>query len=269
LEQVLDEQESRREIYARMLRAESQLKMLSGRWPGVLFSQRPDFTFSFVSERIEDWTGIPVEQWCRTPERFWDVVHEADAPELQVEITRCKAGEPVTATYRIRHTHTGRVTYILERREAIISGNGLVLGYDGAWVDVTRQTIAEKRLASAVWKETLGVLTMGLAHDFSNIMAGIYSLSENYQPSVPQGSELDQSFGLIKKNALQATQLVQRILSLHQGKVGQRNYYGANELVADTIEVARKTIRRINVHTEYCQLQVPLYIDPIEFRQVL
>src|SRR6185436_18575740 len=258
LEQVLDEQESRREIYARMLRAESQLKMLSGRWPGVLFSQRPDFTFSFVSERIEDWTGIPVEQWCRTPERFWDVVHEADAPELQVEITRCKAGEPVTATYRIRHTHTGRVTYILERREAIISGNGLVLGYDGAWVDVTRQTIAEKRLASAVWKETLGVLTMGLAHDFSNILAGIYSLSETYQCTIDPAQEMHSGFGLIKRNSMQDTQLVQRILALHQGKVGQRNYYNVNELVTDTLEVVRKTVRRVTLHTAFSLEQLPL-----------
>jgi signal transduction histidine kinase len=269
VDQILDDDEARREIYARMLRAESQLKMLSGRWPGVLFSQRPDFTFSFVSEKIEDWTGILVEEWCRTPERFWDVVHEADAAELQAEMTRCKGGEPITATYRVRHVHTGRVTYILERREAIISGNGLILGYDGAWVDVTRQTIAEKRLASAVWKETLGVLTMGLAHDFSNIMAGIYSLSETYQSHTEKDHPFQEGFGLIKRNAQQATQLVQRILNLHQGKVGQRNYHNATELVNDTLDVVRKTLRRISIHTEFAPEQLALYIDPIEFRQAL
>ncbi|MGN6386522.1 MAG: ATP-binding protein [Verrucomicrobiota bacterium] len=269
VEQFIDEEQSRREIYARLLRAEGQLKMLSGRWPGVLFSQRPDFTFSFVSERIEDWTGIPVEEWRRTPERFWEVVHEADAAELQGEISRCKAGEPITATYRLRHVRTGRVTYILERREAIISGNSLVLGYDGAWVDVTRQTIAEKRLASAVWKETLGTLTMGLAHDFSNIMAGVYSLSETYQGLTESDHPFQEGFGLIKRNAQQATQLVQRILQLHQGKVGNRNYHNANDLVAETLDVVRKTIRRIMVHTEYSPEQLPLYIDPVEFRQVL
>jgi signal transduction histidine kinase len=269
VEDFVDEEESRREIYARLLRAEGQLKMLGGRWPGVLFSQRPDFTFSFVSQRIEDWTGIPVEEWLRTPERFWDVVHEADAAELQSEITRCKAGEPITATFRLRHVRTGRVTYILERREAIISGNSLVLGYDGAWVDVTRQTIAEKRLASAVWKETLGVLTMGLAHDFSNIMAGVFALSETYQGLTEANHPFHEGFGLIKKNAQQATQLVQRILQLHQGKVGHRNYHNATDLVTDTLDVVRKTIRRISVHTDYAAEQLPLYIDPIEFRQVL
>src|SRR5688572_29195680 len=268
-DKFLNEEEPRRELYARTLRAEAQVKLLSGKWPGVLFSQRADCTFSFVSRKIEDWTGISTDAWAKRPQKFWDVVHEQDAGELQSQFARCRTGEAVTTTFRVRHAQTGKVTYILERREAVLSRNGLVLGYDGAWIDVTRQMIAEKRLASAVWKETLGVLTMGLAHDFSNIMAGIYSLSETYQSSMQQSDELFQGFGLIKRNSMQATQLVQRILSLHQGKVGQRNYYSANELVTDTLEVVRKTVRRITLHTEFSGDQLPLYVDPIEFRQVL
>lgn len=268
-DEFLKDENPRRELYARALRAEGQLKQMSGKWPGVLFNQRPDFTFSFVSSKIEEWTGISVADWSRRPQRFWDAVHEGDIGELQTQLSRCKMGESVTTTFRVRHVRTGRVTYILERREAMRSSNGLVLGYDGAWIDVTRQTIAEKRLASAVWKETLAVLTMGLAHDFSNILSGIYGLSETYQQSVEPGNEMHEGFSLIKKNSMQATQLVQRILSLHQGKVGQRNYYGANELVTDTIEVTRKTVRRISVHMEYSPEQLPLYVDPIEFRQVL
>ncbi|MGZ8920448.1 MAG: two-component system sensor histidine kinase NtrB [Limisphaerales bacterium] len=268
-DKFLNEEEPRRELYARTLRAEAQVKLLSGKWPGVLFSQRADYTFSFVSKKIEDWTGIEIEAWGRRPQKFWDVVHEADAGELQSQFARCKTGEAVTTTFRVRHIKTGKVTYILERREAVLSRNGLVLGYDGAWVDVTRQMIAEKRLASAVWKETLGVLTMGLAHDFSNIMAGIYSLSETYQSSIKPEDDHYQGFGLIKRNSMQATQLVQRILSLHQGKVGQRNYYSTNELVTDSLEVVRKTVRRISLHTDYSAEQLPLYVDPIELRQVL
>ncbi len=268
-DEFLKDENPRRALYSRALRAEGQLRLLSGKWPGVLFNQRPDFTFSFVSSKIEEWTGISMHDWGKRPQRFWDAVHEGDIGDLQTQLSRCKMGEAVTTTFRVRHVRTGRVTYILETREAMRSSNGLVLGYDGAWVDVTRQTIAEKRLVSAVWKETLAVLTMGLVHDFSNILAGIYALSETYQQAVPTGSELDEGFGLIKKNSMQATNLIQKVLSLHQGKVGQRNYYNANELVNDTIEVARKTIRRINVLTDYSIDQLPLYVDPVEFRQVL
>ena len=49
-DKFLNEEEPRRELYARTLRAEAQVKLLSGKWPGVLFSQRADCTFSFVSK---------------------------------------------------------------------------------------------------------------------------------------------------------------------------------------------------------------------------
>jgi len=40
-DKFLNEEGPRRELYARMLRAEGQLELLSGKWPGVLFSQPP------------------------------------------------------------------------------------------------------------------------------------------------------------------------------------------------------------------------------------
>ena len=45
--------------FQRMLRAEVQLDNLIHRWPGIIFSQRPDFSFAFISPRIEELTGVP------------------------------------------------------------------------------------------------------------------------------------------------------------------------------------------------------------------
>ena len=95
-------------------------------------------------------------------------------------ISPSKNGTAITNTFRIRHAVTGRVAYVLEHRQPAISKNGLLLGYEVVWLDVTRQTIAEKRLSTAAWKETLAVLTLGMAHDFTNIIAGIHSLSESF-----------------------------------------------------------------------------------------
>jgi signal transduction histidine kinase len=201
---------------------------------------------------------------------FWKVVHEADVEELQQHLKRvAKADHGVTRTYRVRHFKTGRVAYILEHRKTLLSSAGLVLGFEGVWLDVTRQTVAEKRLSSAAWKETLALLTMGLAHDFSNIMAGILSLSEAFQAQVDKDHPFHEGLALIKQNSKQASQLVHRILNLHRGKVGERNYYNLNELVTDTVELLRKVVpRRIAIKTELAPEQLPLYLDAVEFRQV-
>jgi signal transduction histidine kinase len=261
---------SRRNMYMRLLRAEAQLDNWVNRWPGVMFSQRADFSFTFISSTVEGLTGIPPEDF-KKPQIFWKVVHEADAEDLQQQYRAFStSNRRLVATYRIRHAQTGRISYIFEHREALYSSNGLLLGYEGVWLDVTRQTIAEKRLSSAAWKETLAVITMGLAHDFSNIMAGILALSEAFQAQVEKEHPFQEGLMLIKRNAIQGNQMVQRILSLHRGKVGERNYHNLNELVKDTVEVVSKILpKRIEVITDYSTDGLPLYVDAVEFRQVL
>lgn len=261
---------ARRQMYVRLLRAEAQLDNLVRRWPGVIFSQRPDLSFSFASRRIEELTGVTVEEWRRSSQHFWQVVHEADMKDLQQQLRHTtQTGSATTSTYRIRHLKTGRVAYVLEHREPVRSASGLLLGYEGVWLDVTRQVIAEKRLSNAAWKETLAVLTMGLAHDFSNIMAGIHSLSETFQSQVEEGHPFQEGLSLIRSNSMEANQLVHRILALHHGKTGERNYQDLNELVTETTELVRKIIpRRIRVETRFAPEQLPFYVDAVEFRQV-
>ncbi|MGZ5546064.1 MAG: ATP-binding protein, partial [Limisphaerales bacterium] len=262
---------SRRNMYVRLLRAEAQLDNWVNRWPGVMFSQRADYSFIFASSAIEQLTGIPPEEWRKQPQRFWEVVHEADVEDLQQQYRGLStSNRRQVATYRIRHAQTGRISYIFEHREALYSTNGLLLSYEGVWLDVTRQTIAEKRLTSAAWKETLAVITMGLAHDFSNMMAGICSLSEAFQVQMEKDHAFYDGLTLIRRNAMQASQMVQRITSLHKGKVGERNYHNLNDLVKDTVDVVSKIIpKRVEVITDYSTDGLPFYIDGVEYQQVM
>lgn len=262
---------AQRQMFVRLLRAEAQLKNLTERWPGVIFSQRSDLSFRFVSPKIEELTGLPVADWGARPQLFWDVVHEGDADELRQQFKQARqSGQPVTCTYRIRHMQTGRIAYVLEHRQANVSRGGLLLGYEGVWLDVTRQTIAEKRLTSAAWKETLSVLTMGLAHDFGNVMAGIHALSESFLEQVGPGHEFKDGLTLIRTNAQQASHLVHRIINLHQGKTGDRNYYNLNEVATEVAELIRKVIpRRMQLVLESATEALPVYLDVVELRQVV
>ena len=267
----LENESARRQMFVRLLRAEGQLNNLVRRWPGVIFSQRPDLTFQFVSPKIEELTGVTQEEWKQLPHRFWQVVHEGDVDELQQQLKQAaQSPDGVTGVYRIRHIKNGRIAYVLEHREAVKTQNGFLLGYEGVWLDVTRQTIAEKRLSSAAWKETLAVLTMGLAHDFSNIMAGIHSLSEDFQAQVGPEHPFHEGLGLIKRNSMQASQLIHRILHLHHGKIGERTYHNLNDLAAEIIDLVRKIVpRHIRIEATKATESLPVYADGVEFRQVL
>jgi PAS domain S-box-containing protein len=262
---------ARREMFVRLVRAESQLKALTDCWPGVIFSQRADLTFRFVSPRIIELTGIAIEDWKRKPHMFWQIVHEGDAEDLRQQIKHARrSNESITSTFRVCHAQTGGLSYVMEHRQTIVSRSGLVLGYEGVWLDVTRQTIAEKRLSSAAWKEALSVLTMGLAHDFSNVMAGIHALSETFLDQVGPRHGFSEGLSLIKSNSQQASQLVHRIINLHQGKTGESYYHNLNELADDAADLVRKILpRRMQFAVELAPDALPVHLDAVELRQVV
>jgi two-component system, cell cycle sensor histidine kinase and response regulator CckA len=254
-----------------LLRAEAGLDGLMRRWPCVVFTQRPDFSLQFVSPNIEELTGIPAAKWSSQSQHFWPIVHDLDAPELRQQFKRAvQSGADLTHTYRIRHAVSGRVAYILEHRHPTISQNGLLLGYEVAWLDVTRQTVAEKRLSAAAWKQTLAVLTMGMAHDFRNIMAGVHSLSESFLSQIGELHPFREGLTLIKNNSLQASQLVQRMIDLHSSQTGERNYHNLNAIAADLLDMVDKILpRRIRVERELAAESLPVYLDIVELRQVV
>lgn len=262
---------ARRDLLVRVMRAEAQLQTLTEQWPGVIFSQRSDLSFRFVSPKIEELTGVSVADWNARPQLFWNAVHESDTDEVREHLRQARlSGCAVTRTFRLRHAQNGRISYVLEHRHANLSAGGLLLGYEGVWLDVTRQTIAEKRLSSAAWKESLSVLTMGLAHDFSNVMAGIHALSETIFDQVGAQHEFSEGLTLIKRNAQQASQLVHRIINLHQGRPGENSYYNLNDLATDMADLIRKIIpRKMRFTVELSPEQLPVYLDAIELRQVV
>ena len=77
---------------ARPLDAGMKMTALSNsllqRWPGAFFQQRADFTFESVSPRMETLTGVSASQLEKTPELFWQVVHELDVERVKKEVER-------------------------------------------------------------------------------------------------------------------------------------------------------------------------------------
>jgi PAS domain S-box-containing protein len=267
----LSNESTRRDMFVKLLCAEARLEGLTRRWPCVIFSQRPDFSLQSASQNIKELTGLDAEDWCGQHNRFWEAVHESDAADLRQQFKHAvQSNSPVTNTYRIRHALNGHVAHILEHRQPVITPHGLLLGYEVVWLDVTRQTIAERRLSTAAWKETLAVLTLGMAHDFTNIIAGIHSLSESFLAQMDGHHPFHEGMSLVKKNSLQASQLVKRMINLHLGQTGERNYHNLNDIVSDLVELVTKILpRRIQLVSELSPLQLPAYLDVVEFRQVI
>ncbi len=246
-------------------------ELIAERWPGVLFRQRADLTLEFASPPFADWTGIALDRWSAEAGLFLDVVHEQDAELMRrqmLEAARQPGG--ASCAFRLRHRDTGRVTYVSEFRRALKDAGGNATGYVGFWTDATRQVLAERRLAAAAWKETVGLVTQGLAHDFNNVLAGIQGLGDTCLMQIDEAHPFHRPLQLIQQNTRKAAQLVGRIAQLHRGKTGARSYQDLNALLRDNTELlARVLPKRIEFEAVPDAGQLPVYADPVEFQQVL
>ena len=244
---------------------DAPIETLLQHWPGVLFRQRPDRSFAFISPRIEEWTGHPAAAWQRDPQLIFACVHELDADGLKQHWQRAdQTPEGLTTRFRLRHGVTGRVTYVSEFRQAT---GGAQEGY---WLDETRLAVSERRLAAAAWKETLALLTTGLAHDFNNILAGVHALSESFLTQIGPEHAFHEGLTLMKRNTHSASQLVQRIIQLHHVRTGNRAYHDLNAIAAEAAELVRKIIpKRIELRTEFAPGQLPVFADAVELQQVI
>jgi PAS domain-containing protein len=131
---------------------EFQLNSLLPHWPGVVFQQRPDMSLERAEGQLEELTGCSAARWGSEPGLFWKLLHELDEEPFRLELGRIRpGGEGVRQRFRLRHPVSGRVRHVSEFRRAEADSGGGLSGYEGFWLDVSRETLAERRLAGAAW----------------------------------------------------------------------------------------------------------------------
>ena len=259
------------QLFLRQCLLENRLQNYLANFPGVVFSQRSDLSFSYLSPRVEELTGLPAALLAKDGHAYEALLHEADREAYAKEsAAHATAGRPFTLTYRIQHARTGQVRHIMDLRNPGRAASGLRLGCDGMWLDITRQRVAELRLNENGWKATLAVLTSGLLHDFGNLLSGIYSLSELYHAQLGNDAPMSEGLGMIKEHARQAQALVKKISSLNRDTVGRRSYYSLNRLVREQLELIGPVLPKgIRLETEFPPDEIPVYLDEVAFRQAL
>jgi signal transduction histidine kinase len=259
------------EMFLRLQTAESQLENYLQNFPGLFFNQRPDLSFSFLGPQAANFLGTNETLLHKTGSLFLKLIHELDRDfflqRLEQEQTNSKS---FSFTYRIKTPPSGDVKYILDVRTPLKTPGGILIGYEGVLMDVTRQALAEQRLSKSVWKDSLVQITNGLVHDFSNLMGGIFSLSELYLSQIDQSSSMHEGLTHIKKNTMQAQKLVRRIIDLHRESENQRSLTDLTTVSKDQIELAQVVIpRQIKLETNIPDHTLAVYMDEVLYRQTL
>lgn len=258
-------------LFLRLRTVENRLDQTLTLLPGVVFHQRADFSFAYIGPGFEALTGLAAAPLAKNGQPFLRLIHENDERVFHAELERqAQAERPFSTVYRVLNPQNGTYLYLLDIRTPVRTPGGLLLGYEGIWLDISRQKVAEHRLSTRAWKESLSTLTTGLLHDFSNVMTGIFSLSELYHNTLPARHPLRDGLGLIKENAGQAQRLVRKILDLNRETSGEKSYLNLGRLVREQMDLIKVILPRgTQLVGPGEDGDWPVYIEETAFRQTL
>lgn len=236
--------------------------------PGVHFEQRADLSFAEVGPGRELFFGSHADDLANRSDLFLSCIHEDDRVDVLSWLK--KQTDPdriIRTTYRLVHPETRDIFYVADIRKRI---GGDPATYQGIWLDQTNQIRAEKRLTYRAWKENVSTVTSGLLHDFNNVIAGIFSISELYHSMVTEDHEMYAGLSQIKASSTQAQYLVRRIMELNREVSGERNIFNFEHLIADQLDFLKAVLPRgTQIEDHFTGEEIPVRLDEVGFRQVL
>ncbi len=258
-------------LFLRLRTIENRLDHYLAHLPGVVFNQRADLSFAFIGPGCETLIGLESQSLNKDSQALLRLIHPSDERAYYQELDRnVTTTKPFSLVYRILNPQTGTYRYLLDVRSPVHAASGLLLGYEGVWLDITRQKIAEHHLTTHAWKNSISALTSGLLEEFSNAMTGIYSLSELYHNTLSAKHPLRDGLGLIKANAAQAQRLLRKIIELNHDASGDKAYANLGKLVRDQIDLLKIILPRgTQVAGPLSDGDWPVLIDDTAFRQTL
>lgn len=256
-------------LFRHYRQSESRLAHYLQNFPGHFFSQKPDLSFSSLSRGVTDWLEIQSQSLFFSGQAFLELIHPQDRQFFlhQIEV-RDREQDSFHLKYRLGPLPNGKTIMVQDIRRRLTTPSGLLLGYEGVWMDITHQATVEERLTTVSWKENVSLITSGLAHDFRNIISGIFSLAELVADTSDASSSFQESLLHIKEYSNQALRLVNRIVELNRSEPGPPALHNLQTLLTEQNELLRAYLpRNIRLLTQVPDREVPLFLDKVEFER--
>ncbi|MEA3106665.1 MAG: hypothetical protein QOI88_1270, partial [Gammaproteobacteria bacterium] len=209
-------------------------------------------------------------------------VHPEDVTGFRQVLERASDdGQDFAHEYRLQMPD-GRVKHIHVVAQATRNETGDV-DFFGAVMDITLAKLTEdrirfaraereqleQRLRQAEKMEAVGRLAGGVAHDFNNVLAGVFAYGEMLFEETPEDSPLKRYAKNVLAAATRGRDLVEQILAYSRSQLGKRVPVDVTHVVAETLELLRGSLPA-NIRLESSAPALPLIVigDATQLHQV-
>ncbi|MFT4688565.1 MAG: signal transduction histidine kinase [Limisphaerales bacterium] len=175
-------------------------------------------------------TGIVPTDLIKDPDAFWKCVPASDREELRAH--RLNTGrDRMSQCFRIRNQVDGRIYHIREQLTVLRAPNGDIEGFDGCWIDATRETHAEARLLRSAISAAGVRMCRGMLHELANLIAGMQAVG-----APPEGSTA------MLNSAMQARDVLQNLGSALRRGRAEPEFFDPSAVLDETLHLLGRTV---------------------------
>lgn len=174
-ERKLAQQETER-AQEELARTNEQLELLLDSLPIIPFTRAgdKDFTFTYMSNAVEEITGYPPEQFIDTPQFWLNHLHPEDRTRAIVDLESLRTEKERKSEYRFQGTD-GSYKWFASNLRAIRDSKSGLRHIVGTWQDISDEKKirieSEQRLQQIIQADklaSLGQVVAGVAHEINN-----------------------------------------------------------------------------------------------------
>jgi signal transduction histidine kinase len=167
--------------------------------------------------------------------------------------------------------YSGQTGYFDDEVVRLVDEMALDLSFSLEVFERTRETQSlERQLYESRKLESLGALTAGIAHDFSNLLTIILGQVSVLETQSPAQGQLEKALQTIRGGATRGMALVRQMMALVRRTEPCREPVDLNQVAGEMVRFLGETLPR-SVHRDFLPSPDPAWIwaDPTQIQQLL
>ena len=259
-----------RNMAASLLRETTMLRTFFDNAPDAVFTKDARGRFELANPATVAAHGLSTEQELRG-RTVYDVSFQKPLADLlHADDMLVIAANSVVNREAMRVDASGREQWHQIMKAPLHNSAGVVTGLIGVSRDITDRKNLEAQLRQSHKMEAVGQLAGGIAHDFNNLLTVIlgYGSMLRAQPLVTP--QITECIAAISDAADRAAGLTNQLLAFSRKSALQPVTVNVNTTITDTARLLRRLLGdQIHVRLTLSDALSPVYLDPVQFDQVL
>lgn len=180
------------------------------------------------------------------------------------------SNESKTVEYGILNDRGEAAFHVKDFLSPVVDRQGNVVGILGRLLDESFRLQTMDTLAKRSWKEVSSIASRRFLHDFNNMIAGIYSLSELYAIPGSDAETMTEAMTHIRDSASRAQKITQKIRALITMSSGEESYFDVRKLIEEQKDYLLAMLpKTADLKLHLGDEPLPVHLDANRFRQTL